>query len=62
MEWCFMADEEMMDLDEVIEEEGSSEDTLATSLIIVTTAFLLVAIIITLSILGSDYQAGLLGG
>jgi hypothetical protein len=59
MEWCFMADEEMMDLDEVIEEEGTSEDTLATSLIIVTTVFLLVAIIITLAKLKGDYDAGI---
>lgn len=54
-----MADEEMMDLDEVIEEEGTSEDTLATSLIIVTTVFLLVAIIITLAKLKGDYDAGI---
>jgi hypothetical protein len=56
-----MADEELMDLDEVIEEESPSEDVLATSLVIITTVFLLVAIIITLAKLGTDYKAGLLG-
>jgi len=56
-----MADDEMMDLDEVIEEEAPSEDVLGISMVIITTVFLLVAIIVTLMKLGDDYQAGLFG-
>jgi hypothetical protein len=56
-----MADEELMDLDEVIEEEAPAEDVLATSLVVITAAFLLISIIVALVKLGNDYQAGLLG-
>jgi len=56
-----MADEELMDLDEVIEEEAPSEDVLAISLVVMTSVFLLISIIVVLVKLGNDYQAGLLG-
>jgi len=57
-----MADEELMDLDEVIEEEAPAEDVLATSLVVITGLFLLISIFVVLAKLGNDYNAGLFGG
>ena len=56
-----MADEEMMELDDVIEEEGDGDESLAMGLVILTTVALLAAIVLVLMKLGTDYKAGLLG-
>lgn len=56
-----MVDEDMMELDDVIEEEGDGEENLAMGLVILTTVAMLAAIVIVLIKLGNDYQAGILG-
>lgn len=55
-----MADDDMMDFDDVIEEEASGDEGLVIALSVFTTIFIIVAIVVCLIKLKEDYGAGLL--